>query len=383
MPPVVRFNDVSASYAEQRDEIDAAVAEVIRRGDFINGRDVREFEREFAGYCGAAMAVGCSNGTSALHLALAAAGIGPGDEVIAPAMTFIATTEAVTHCGATLVLADIDARTLNLDAGFAESVATPRTRAVVFVHLHGNSDGIHEARALAERQGLVLIEDCAQAHGALAPEQAGEAGCDGDGSTAIHVGRFGAAGCFSFFPAKNLGAFGDAGALITDDPALAARAHRLANHGRDDKYTHLVEGYNYRLDTLQAAVLRVKLKHLDRQVDRRNELARAYRTRLAGLPLEFQSEAPGGRHALHLFVVETDRRDDLQAHLTRAGIETGIHYPIPLHLQEAYSRLGLREGALPVAEATAKRTLSMPLYPQMPAEHVDAVCDSVVRFFSA
>lgn len=374
----VRFNDVTAAYQEQKAEIDAAIAEVVERGDFINGRAVGLFEQEFAAYCGAGYCVGASNGTSALHLALAAAGIWPGDEVITTPMSFIATTEAITHAGARLAFADIDPETLNLDIRQAEQAVTERTRALLFVHLHGNPSGIREARELARRRGLILIEDCAQAHGAKAPAEGAVAAGEAD---LRHVGTFGAAGCFSFFPAKNLGAFGDAGALITEDAGLAARARQLANHGREEKYRHLVEGYNYRLDTLQAAVLRVKLRRLEEQVERRNVLATAYRERLAGLPLRFQTQEPGTRHALHLFVVESDARDALRTHLAGRGIETGIHYPIPLHLQPAYGYLGLDRGAFPHAEATAARSLSLPLYPQMTIGQVDLVCDEIRRFF--
>lgn len=383
----VRFNDVSASYQAQREEIDAAIAGVIQRGDFINGRDVQQFESEFAAYCGASHAVGTSNGTSALHLALAALEVGTGDEVITTPMTFIATSEAITHTGAHPVFADIDPGTLNLDPERVRAAITPRTRALIFVHLHGNPTGIQEIAALAKRHKLFLIEDCAQAHGARVPaawldEEKADLQSSAGQTDQIHVGRFGAAGCFSFFPAKNLGAFGDAGAVISDDAGLAARMQQLANHGREEKYRHLVEGYNYRLDTLQAAVLRVKLRKLDEQVARRNKLVRRYRECLTGLPLEFQQQAPGTWHALHLFVVESDFRDELQAFLRRRGIETGIHYPIPLHLQPAYRYLNCPEGTFPAAEAVARRSLSLPLYPQMPMEHVERTCEAVKEFFA-
>lgn len=373
--PLVRFNDVTASYDEQRDEIDSAVADVIKRGDFINGRDVRVFEREFAAYCGTAAAVGTSSGTSALHLALSAAGIGPGDEVITTPMTFIATAEAITHSGARPVFADIDPETLNLSPEAAEAAICERTRAILFVHLHGNPSGVEEMKQLCDRRGLILIEDCAQAHGAgfLRGSETGE-GC--------RVGGFGAAGCFSFFPAKNLGAFGDAGALVTNDPQLAEAARQLANHGREEKYRHLVEGYNYRLDTLQAAVLRVKLQRLNDQVARRNALAELYRERLSQLPLRLQRSGTGVRHALHLFVVETEHRDELQGFLGRRRIETGIHYPIPLHLQPAYEHFGWAPGSFPVAEQVARETLSLPIYPQMPPADALRVCEAVQEFFS-
>lgn len=378
----VRFNDVAAGYDEQRAEIDAALAAVLRRGDFINGLDVAAFEREFAAWCGLPHAVGTSNGTSALHLALVAAGVGPGDEVIVPAMTFIATSEAVAHAGARPVFADIDAATLNLDAGHAATLVTPRTKAIVFVHLHGSPAGVHEAGAMACRHGLHMIEDCAQAHGAEAPPYPGTPGAAGPDPKPLPVGHFGVAGCFSFFPAKNLGAFGDAGAVVTADADRALLMARMANHGRAEKYLHLMEGWNYRLDTIQAAVLRAKLPALRGQVARRARLAARYREALAGLPLAFQAVPLGHVHALHLFVILVDRRDELQAWLKARGIETGIHYPIALHRQPAYAALGMAEGSLPAAESTARRSLSLPMYPQLPDDHVDRVCEAIRLFFA-
>ena len=371
--PSIRFNDIYASYTEQRETIDAAIADVLAKGDFINGRAVGQFEKAFAEWCGTPDAVGCSNGTSALHLCFEALGLEPEDEVIVPAMTFIATSEAVTHAGARVVFADVNLATLNLDLAAVEAAITPRTRAIVFVHLHGNPTGIKEIAALAARKNLLLIEDCAQAHGAWITNT--------PNTTPTRVGCFGQAGAFSFFPAKNLGAFGDAGAVVSRNPETAALARRLANHGRSEKYTHLIEGYNYRLDSLQAAVLAAKLPSVDNQVDRRNRLADIYRERLAGLPLHFQQQAPDTRHALHLFVIRTDRRDELQAALREQQIETGIHYPIALPRQPAYAHLGHASGAFPNAEAEADTTLSLPMYPQLEPDAVARVCDAIVAFF--
>lgn len=368
----VRFNDVLAAYREQKKEIDAAIAGVLQRGDFINGRAVREFEEAFAGYCGAAYCVGAANGTSALHLAMTAAGVSGGDEVVTSTMTFVASAEAITHAGAKVVFADIDSRTLNLDPGAVEDAITPATRAVLFVHLHGNSAGIREVAELCRRRNLLLFEDCAQAHGAFFLNAQGRR---------VHVGTEGAAGAFSFFPAKNLGAFGDAGAVITNAPEIASMAQRLANHGREDKYRHLVEGYNYRLDTLHAAILKVKLANLDAQVDRRNAICARYEERLGALGLKLQAGDAGARHARHLFVVLTPERDNLQTFLKDKGIETGVHYPIPLHLQPAYAGLGMKPGSCPVAEEVAGTTLSLPLYPQLPDDQVEYVCDCVEEFF--
>jgi dTDP-4-amino-4,6-dideoxygalactose transaminase len=376
----VRFNDVSAGIAEQRDEMEAAIRSVLDRGDFIGGKAIGRFEHAFAEYTGSAHAVGVSNGTSALHLALEACGVRPGDEVITTPMTFIATAEAISHCGATPVFADINPGTLNLDAAATDQAITHRTKAIIFVHLHGNPSGSVEITELCQRRGLNLIEDCAQAHGARIPAPTGAGGS----STAatIHAGNLGIAACYSFFPAKNLGALGDAGAVTCAAPDLAARVRMLANHGREEKYRHLIEGYNYRIDTLQAAVLEVRLRYLETQVVRRNAIAARYEQALAELAIQLQSINADCRHARHLFVVQLARRDQLQQHLAKAGIETGIHYPIPLHLQPAYGYLNQATGAFPVAERVAAESLSLPLYPQLPDEHVDYVIDQVRKFFS-
>lgn len=369
----IRFNDVSAGYAEQRQEIDDAVQAVLQRGDFINGQALREFEAEFGAYTGAEQVVGTSNGTSALHLALVATGLQPGDEVITTPMTFIATAEAITHAGAKVVFSDIDRATLNLDPRLLEQAMSPRTRAILFVHLHGNPTGILETREFAERHRLILVEDCAQAHGATVTVA----------GVKQHVGSIGAAAAYSFFPAKNLGAFGDAGCVTTSDTEIGRRVRMLANHGRLEKYLHQVEGFNYRMATLQAAVLRVKLSILEQHVEQRNRLVQRYREGLEGLPVRLQQVGDGMRNAYHLFVIHTDARDALQQHLQSHGIETGIHYPIALHRQPAYEYLKLAPGSLPVSERAAETTLSLPLYPQLPAEQVDEVCQQVRRFFRA
>lgn len=368
---VIRFNDVAAVYAEQRKEIDAAIAAVLRRGDFINGVEVKLFEEAFASFCGAGHCIGTASGTASIGAALNAVGLEPGAEVITTPMTFIATAEAITHAGGRVVFSDINPDTLNLDPQQAESRITERTQAVVFVHLHGNPAGILESDELARRRGLILIEDCAQSHGAFLLEQGHHR----------HSGTLGAAGAFSFFPGKNLGAFGDAGALITNDPAIAERSRKFVNHGRLTKYCHEFEGYNFRLDTLQAAVLLAKLSRLEEQVERRNRIAARYEERLAGCgDLRFQKLTAPGRHARHLFVVQTARRKELQQRLRERGVETGIHYPIALHLQPAYSHLGYKPGAFPVAERLADSTLSLPLYAQLPLDQVDKVCDAVLEF---
>lgn len=368
----VRFNDVRATYLELRQEIDAAMDRVLERGDFINGSAVSKFEAAFAGYCGSRFCVGTASGTASLHLALLSLGIGPGDEVITTPMTFIATTEAITQAGASIVFADIDPGTLNLDPAAVRAAITPRTRAIIFVHLHGNPSGLAETADIAARQGIALIEDAAQAHGAWLET----------GGVRRNAGTIGRIGAFSFFPGKNLGAFGDAGALITSSEQLATNARRLANHGREEKYRHLVEGFNYRLDTLQAAILEAKLPLLDSHVDARNRIASMYLERLSGLPLRFQETYSGTRHARHLFEAQTPHREALQGHLQASSVETGIHYPIPLHLQPAYAGMKLRQGMFPVAEKLALETLSLPLYPQLPEPHVERVCGVIREFFT-
>lgn len=366
---MIRFNDVTAAYAEQRAEIDAAMAEVVQRGDFIGGRAIADFEQAFAAYTGAPACAGVSSGTSALHVAMLAAGIKAGDEVITTPMTFIATAEAISLCGATPVFADIDPGTLNLNPSAVEAAISPRTRAVLFVYLHGNPGGAEEVADIARRNNLQFFEDCAQAHGARF-------------TNGRHVGGLGAAAAYSFFPAKNLGAFGDAGA-VTGGSEVVGRARQLANHGRSEKYLHQVEGLNARIDTLQAAVLKVKLTSLDRQVEQRNVLAARYLAQLTDQPLRFQPAPDGARHAWHLFTVRTPLRDELQRHLGSRHIETGIHYPIPLHLQPAYATLGYKKGDFPVAEETALQTLSLPMYPQLDAGSIDAVCSELANWFSS
>jgi len=365
----IRFNDVSASYHEQKAEIDKAIADVIERSDFIGGMAIHNFEQAFAIYTGARDCIGVSNGTSALHVAMLAAGIGPGDEIITSPMTFIATSEAISLCGAKPVFADIDPETLNLDPKAVEAAITPKTRGVLFVYLHGNPGGAKSVADVAHRHGLLFFEDCAQAHGARFE----------DGS---HVGGLGVAAGYSFFPAKNLGAFGDAGAVTSKNEDVSQRVRQLANHGRSEKYVHEVEGMNARLDTLQAAVLGVKLKHLDDQVLRRNSLARIYMDGLAELPLKFQKVPKDCLHAWHLFTIQTARRDELQRCLKKCGIETGIHYPVPLHLQPAYEAMGIQPGTFPNAESTADCTLSLPMYPQLPVAAVERVVDEIRRFYN-
>ncbi|MGI5215898.1 DegT/DnrJ/EryC1/StrS family aminotransferase [Plantactinospora sp. CA-290183] len=364
--------DLPASYARHRAGIDAALRSVLDDARFILGREVGEFERSFADFCGAGHAVGVASGTAAIHLSLAALGIGPGDEVAVPAHTFVATAEPVSWLGARPRFVDVDDRTGGMDPDALKAVLD-RVRAVLPVHLYGLPVELTAIGTLAAAAGVPLVEDAAQAHGAEYVRE--------DGSV-VRAGTYGRLGCFSFYPGKNLGAFGDAGAVVTSDEALAERIRRLADHGRTTKYEHLTVGYAARLDTLQAAVLSVKLRTLAEGNRRRRELAAAYRSRLDGVgDLVLPVEPANRRGVYHLFVLRTRHRDALLAHLRAAGISAGVHYPIPLHLQPAYAPLGHRPGDLPVAEAWARECLSLPIYPELSDEQLETVVSRVHHYF--
>jgi dTDP-4-amino-4,6-dideoxygalactose transaminase len=362
----VRFVDLQAQTEALRPAIQEALGRVLDRGDFVLGEDLERFEREFAAYCGVAHAVGVDSGFSALELALRAAGIGPNDEVITQANTFIATAGAILAVGARPVLTDCDAQGGMHPAAVAAAIS-PRTRAIIPVHLFGRIGEIEAIAALARRAGLALIEDACQAHGARWRGR--------------RAGSYGLAGAFSFYPAKNLGALGDGGMLVTDSKDVADRARILRHYGQRVKYEHLTTPLNRRLDTLQAAVLRVKLPYLDRWNALRQTLANAYRTHLGGAPVALPPAAEPGRHVYHLFVLESEKRDSLRAALTAAGIETGIHYPIPLHRQPALGGLGYPSGAFPTTERLAARSLSLPMYPELPLAHVQRVSTVIQRYF--
>jgi dTDP-4-amino-4,6-dideoxygalactose transaminase len=363
----VRFVDLTAQMAELDREITEAVSGVIRRADFILGAEVAEFEHEFAAYCEVAHAVGVDSGYSALELALRALGVGPGDEVITQANTFIATVSAIIAVGARPVLADCDAQGASDPAAFA-AVITPRTRALIPVHLFGRVADMPAILELARGAGLVVIEDACQAHGARL-----------DGRRA---GSWGAASAFSFYPGKNLGALGDAGALVTDRDDVVETVRALRHYGQRVKYVHdVAPAFNRRLDTIHAAALRIKLRRLDTWNANRALIADMYRAGLAGSPLELPAREEPGRHVYHLFVVQSDQRDQLRAHLSDSGIETGIHYPIPLHLQPALRNLGHAAGDFRNAESLAARSLSLPMFPEMSAQDVDAVITAIKGFF--
>ena len=362
---MVPFVDLQAQYRAIKSEIDAAIARVLDTSAFILGREVEAFEAEFAAYVGARFCVGVNSGTAALQVALTACGVGAGDEVIVPANTFFATAEAVSTAGATPRFVDVTAAASTIDPAEIEAAITPRTRAIIPVHLYGQAADLDPIFRLAARHNLVVIEDAAQAHGA---EYKGR-----------RVGALGRAGCFSFYPGKNLGAYGEGGAVTTDDEEVARRVRLLRDHGSERKYHHEIVGYNFRLEGLQGAVLGVKLKHLDRWNEMRRGHAARYAELLAGSGLELPREMPYARHVYHLYVAQTEARDALQEHLRAAGIQTGIHYPVPVHLQPAYAALRYSAGDFPVTEQQARRVLSLPMFPELTDEQVKRVAETIDR----
>jgi len=357
--------DLDAQLTAIGDEIRPALEGVLRSQKFIGGPEVEAFEREFAAFCGTARAVGCSNGTAAVHLALKALGVGPGDEVVLPTMTFIATAEAVTAIGAKPVFADCDPGDLLLSAVAAEAAITPRTKALLPVHLFGQPCDMDALGALARKRGLLLVEDAAQAHGA---EFGGK-----------RAGALGDAAAFSFYPGKNLGAYGDAGAVTTSDPKVAETVAMLRDHGRrpSAKYEHELDGFNHRMDGFQGAVLRVKLRRLASWNERRAAGAAFYDERLRGTAAVRVLQRPGRTSAHHLYVVRVPQRDRVLKALQAAGVGAGIHYPIPVHLQPAYAGRGLKRGSFPAAEKAADEILSLPLYPEMTEAQASFVVETL------
>lgn len=364
--------DVKAAYLNQKDAIDAAIQEVIDNTRFINGQEVKEFDAAYAEFCGTRHSIGVGSGTAAVHLALAATGIGPGDEVAVPVHTFIATAEPVSWLGATPRFVDVDPETGNMDPAELKHVIEG-VSAVLPVHIHGRPVDMEHISAIAVDAGVPVIEDAAQAQGAEIIKTDG---------TLVRAGGYGIAGCFSFFPGKNLGAFGDAGSITTNDDDFAARLRRLRDHGRVSKYEHIEIGYAHRLDTLQAAVLKVRLSTLDAGNQRRRELAADYSQKLRGVgDLRLPPVTPHQISVMHHYVVRTHHRDALLAYLKDQGVDSGIHYPIPLHLQPAYAFLGHKVGDFPVGEAYAKECLSLPIYPELTTEQLDRVVSAVREFF--
>jgi dTDP-4-amino-4,6-dideoxygalactose transaminase len=367
MEQKIPYLDLAAQMRPLRAEIEAALAQALDKCTFCLGPDVAAFEAEFAAFCGVKHCVGVNSGTSALHLAMRLLNIGPGDEVITTPYTFVATSWAISYVGAKPVYVDIEDATFNLNPELVEKAVTSRTRAILPVHLYGQPCALDELLAIANKRGLALVEDAAQAHGALYKGR--------------RVGGLGQIGCFSFYPGKNLGAYGEGGALVTNDGAFAARARALREHGSSVRYYHDEIGYNYRMEGFQGAVLRVKLKHLNRWVEERRRVARCYTELLADTPLKLPVEAQGVQSAWHLYVVRHPRRDELKKHLEEHGIGCALHYPLPLHVQKCYAHLGYKAGDFPVAEKAARECLSLPIYPEMTDEQVKRVAEVIRDFF--
>jgi dTDP-4-amino-4,6-dideoxygalactose transaminase len=358
--------DLKAQYAAVKPEIDGAIQRVLENTSFIMGPEVAQFETAFAAYIGVREAVGVSSGTAALHLALQACNIGPGDEVITTPHTFFATAETISQVGARPVFADIRPDTYNLDPAQIERAITPATRAIIPVHLYGQSADMGPILEIARRHGLRVIEDAAQAHGASYQGQR----CGGIGDMAA----------FSFFPSKNLGGYGDGGMVTTHDPELAERVRRLRDHGRTGKYEHVELGWGDRLDALQAAILGAKLSHLEAWNTARRAAAARYDALLAASDIVTPIEAAGNRHVYYCYVIRSPRRDALVEHLTQAGIGAGVHYPLPLHLQPAYRPFGLGRGSFPVTELVADQVLSLPMYAEITPEQQSRVADAIRAF---
>lgn len=362
----VPFLDLRAAYAELGDELDEALLSVGRGAWYLLGERLAVFEKAYARYVGAKHCVGVANGLDALHLSLRAFGVGPGDEVIVPSHTFIASWLAVSHVGATPVPVEVDESTYCIDPAKVEAAITPRTRVLMPVHLYGHPADASALQRTAEKYGLKLLEDAAQAQGAAWHGR--------------RVGTLGNAAAWSFYPGKNLGALGDAGAITTDDEALADLLRKLRNYGAVEKYRHEVDGVNSRLDEVQAAALHVKLNRLDEWNERRKRVAVRYTEELRGLPLRMPGVAEGADAVWHLYVVRTPKRDALREHLHAHGVETVIHYPTPCHRQRAYASLGVAEGSLPVAESIAREVLSLPMGPHLTAAQQERVIAAVKSF---
>jgi dTDP-4-amino-4,6-dideoxygalactose transaminase len=360
----VPFLDLAAQHAPLRAEIDHAIAEVIDCGAFAGGPFVAAFERDFAAFCGTRHAIGVGNGTDALWLALLACGVGPGDEVITVPSTFMATAEAITYCGATPVFVDIDERTYTMDPAALAAALSSRTKAIIPVHLFGQPADLDPILDFARSRGLRVIEDAAQAHGAT---YKGEA-----------AGSIGDVGCFSFYPGKNLGAFGEAGGVVTNDAAIDEKIRTLRDHGQSRKYHHTMIGWNCRMDGIQAAVLRVKLRYLEKGNKQRRAHAEQYRHSFTGTEgILLPAEADYAKHVYHIYAARVQERDEVIESLHAAGVGCGIHYPIPVHLQQAYATLGLRRGSFPIAELTASEFISLPMFPELTSAQIEFVAQAV------
>ena len=363
---MIPFFDATQQYDQLKEEIDAEIASVLQSGRFILGPEVEAFEAEFAAYCGTRFAVGLANGTEAIALALAACDIGPGDEVTTAANTSVFTALAISMVGARARLVDIDPWTYTLDPAQLKASITPRTRAIIPVHLYGQPADMSPIMTVARQHGLYIVEDACQAHGAKYREQ--------------RIGSIGHLAAFSFYPTKNLGAYGDGGAVVTSDAALAERLRWLRDGGRVDRYRHVICGYNSRLDEIHATVLRIKLRYLDQWNERRRALAGLYSRTLKDTSVVIPVEASYARHVYHLYVIRSCTRDALHRYLADRGIQTLVHYPIPVHLQPAFAGLGYPSGSFPEAERACEEVLSLPMFPELREERVDMVCETLKRW---
>jgi dTDP-4-amino-4,6-dideoxygalactose transaminase len=360
---VIPLADLKAQYYSIKEEVDRAIAGILESSQFVLGKEVAAFEEEFAAYCGGGQAIGVNSGTSALHLALLAAGVGPGDEVITTPFTFVATVAAIYYAGATPVYVDIDPVSYNLDPARLDSAITPKTKVILPVHLYGQPADMDPILEIARRRGLKVIEDAAQAHGA---EYKGH-----------RAGSLAELACFSFYPGKNLGAYGEGGAVVTSNPEYARTIRMLRDWGQSRRYYHDLRGFNYRLEGMQGAVLRVKLRHLEGWTEARRSNAAIYEELLGNAGVVTPRQMSYARHVYHVYAIRAQNRDAMVQGLNAAGVQTGIHYPIPVHLQRAYRDPRFNEGDFPIAESVAREVLSLPMFPEMQRSQIETVCDAV------
>lgn len=366
---MIPFLDLKAQYTSIKDEVNSAIQGVLDSCQFTLGSEVTAFEEEFAAYSGAKIGVGVNTGTSALHLALLAAGVQPGDEVITVPFTFVATVAAIHYAGARPVFVDIDPRSFNMDTAALEAAITSKTKVVLPVHLYGQPADMDPILDIAKKRGLIVIEDAAQAHGA---EYKGR-----------RVGSLGAMACFSFYPGKNLGAYGEGGMVTTNDPAYARTLRMLRDWGAERKYVHVLKGYNYRLEGIQGAVLRVKLRHLEAWTEARRSAAVRYDRLLAGSGVPTPEAMPYARHVYHIYAIRTLHRQAWQQALQEQGIQTGIHYPTPVHMLPAYADLGYKKGQFPHSEKAASEVLSLPMFPELTSSQSETVSSAIRKLASA
>src|SRR5215469_16150251 len=364
-PIQVPFLDLKAQYQSIKPEIDAAIARVLDTAQFVLGSEVAGFEREFAAYCGADECIALNSGTSALHLALLAAGIGPGDDVITVPFTFVASVAAILYAGARPILVDIEPHSFTMDPAAIEGAVTPRTKAILPVHLYGQPADMDPILEVAQRHNLVVIEDAAQAHGAKYKGRP--------------AGSLADIACFSFYPTKNLGAYGEGGAVTTNNAEYVRKIRMLRDWGQDGKYHHLLRGFNYRMEGLQGAILRVKLRYLDSWTEARRTIASKYTQLLVNRGVDLPTEMPWARHVYHVYTLRTEDRNALQAALRNQGVQTAVHYALPVHLQPAYAEIGYLRGAFPQSEKAAQQVLSLPIFPEINDAQIQRVAEAVAN----